>query len=427
MLIKFSVKNYRSIQDRQTLSMAAASRDKSLPDHLIDPQAPGLSKIKLLKSAAIYGANASGKSNFFLAAKFMRDFVVRSATEIKPGDETGAVPFRLHSKNEKEPSEFEAIFIHEGIRYQYGFVLDKKKVNEEWLTAYPSGSPQRWFYREWDSEKNGYEWKCSSRFKGEKDSLMEKTRENGLFLSLAAQFNHEQASQVYKWFRNSFVFINFSGLNDFSQYTASLIEDSEDLRKEICRLLSKADLGITDIHIKKTKFDSSDFGPDFSEELKKALIDQLSDKDLYQWSCMHQNKETGENILFENDEESAGTVKIFSLLGPLLVSLIDGDSIFIDEIGAKMHPLLVRDVIRMFHNNQSNSKNAQLIFTTHDTTQLNKDILRRDQIWFTEKNDAGATILYPLTDFKPRKDESLQKGYLAGRYGAIPFLGDFTF
>lgn len=424
MLIEFSVKNFRSIKERQTLSMVASNRDKSLPDHLIDPQVKGLSNTKLLKSTAIYGANASGKSNIFKAMQFMRDFVVNSATDIKPGQETGVVPFRLNSETKKEPSEFEIIFIHEGVRYQYGFILDKKQVYEEWLTAYPSGLPQRWFTRVWDSERNAYEWKFSSLLKGEKENLKNITKVNSLFLSVAAQFNLDQLSTIYNWCDEHFIFIDFTDLSLTSGYTASLIDKNEALKVSISSLLKQADLGVTDINIKHMNAHDLRFPEEMPDEIKEKILHDLKDSDIIMFNLTHLKPDTKEQISFDNDEESSGTLKFFSLLGPLFSSLQDGDTIFIDEIGANMHPMLISRILEYF---QSNSTKAQLIFTTHDTTQLNQDTLRRDQVWFTEKNEEGATILYPLTDFKPRPDESLQKGYLAGRYGAIPYLGDFKF
>lgn len=427
MLIEFSVENFRSIKDRQTLSMVASARDQSLPNHLIDPQTPGLSKTKLLKSAAIYGANASGKSNIFKAAKFMRDFVVKSATEIKPGQETGVVPFRLDSQTEKKPSEFEMIFIHEGVRYQYGFSLDKKRVHEEWLIAYPVGKPQQWFSRMWNPEKGEYEWKFSTKLIGEKKSLKNKIRENTLYISVAAQLNNKQANLIYEYFRDYIVFIDGSGEFPNPAFSAFLIEKVESLKKLLAVLIQEADLGVTGFDYHRITKDDIQFPDTDDPSIKQKLLNEIEEKSVYDIRLRHKCIENGREILFSYEDESEGTWKFFSVVSVFLYCLSHGFTVFVDEIGAQMHPLLVTKLQEMFSKLLWNPKNAQLIFTTHDTTQLNTNTLRRDQVWFTEKDKAGATFLYPLTDFQPRSDESLQKGYLAGRYGAIPFLGEFTF
>jgi uncharacterized protein len=424
MLIEFSVKNFRSIKEKQTLSMVASNRDNTLPSHLIDPQTPGFSKTKLLKSAAIYGANASGKSNIFKAAQFMRDYVVKSATEIKPGQDTGVVPFRLDSQTEKEPSEFEMIFIHEGIRYQYGFALDRKRIHEEWLIAYPAGLPQRWFSRIWNPEKNKYEWKFSSHLKGRKEIQKENTKENTLFLSMAVQLNNEQLSIIYSWFDSEIHFLDFSKSIFDPIDTVSMIYNNLISQKDVLDFLNYADLGISRIDIE----DNGNYVKLFCQNNTNNNVREEEPEPslyLFDFKLYHKNQER--ETMFTEEDESTGTLKLLSILGPFLFAIHWGKILFVDEIGANIHPLLIRKILDFLQNHYHPMHICQLIFTTHDTTQLNTDTLRRDQVWFTEKNSEGATSLYPLTDFKPRADESLQKGYLAGRYGAIPFLGEFTF
>ncbi len=426
MLIEFSVKNFRSIKEKQTLSMVANTRDRSLEDHLIDTYTPSYSNTKLLKSAAIYGANASGKSNLYKAVDFMREFIVKSATDIKPNQETGVVPFRLDSQTENEPSEFEMHFIQKKIRYQYGFILDRKKVYEEWLVAYPTGLPQRWFTRKWNPEKNEYEWKFSNNLKGEKESLKQKTKDNSLFLSIAAQFNQQQLTNVYDWFDEHLHAIDFLS-SEYPLLAAMKITGINELHKMFMKdNLTNADLGIVDINVQHLRIEDVQFPPGTSDEWKEKMLIENKGKDILKTDFFHSKSGSPDPVSLDLYDESTGTLKYFSLQGFCLANLVCGCTLFIDEMGTYLHPLLFRNVL-MSINSNINLIGAQWIFTTYDTTQLNSDTLRRDQIWFTEKNDEGATILYPLTDFKPRVDESLQKGYLAGRYGAIPFLGEFKF
>ncbi len=433
MLIEFSLTNFRSIKDRQTLSLAAYNRDKNLPQNIIQKDLPGLSNTQYLKSAVIYGANASGKSNFYKAAEFFYHLIVNSATALKPDDETGVSPFRLDEKSMNEPSEFEITFESEWIRYQYGAKLNNEQILEEWLIAYPYGQPQNWFHREFNPEKVEYEWSFSTKyFKGERDSLIAKTKTNTLFLSVGAQFNHEQLGEVYKWFRKYFKLIDFSEEVFDTGFTTYLLHNKPDLKENIISLLSQADLGINDIQIEELKPDGIFFPDEIPNDLKDKILKDMKEK-VNKGSVFlglllgHKNRNSKNPIYFDELDESMGTRKFFSLLGQILFSFSNNQVLFIDEIGTKMHPLLMRNIIKMIHDPDLNKNGAQVVFTTHDTTLLDNELFRRDQIWFTEKNNEGATTLYPLTDYKPRKDEALQKGYLAGRYGAIPFLSEFKF
>ncbi len=431
MIIEFSVSNYRSIRDKQTLSLVADNRigarngDKS--NQLIEIDMPGLSNTKLLKSAVFYGANASGKSNIVKAAEFFQKFVETCATDLKPDADTGVVPFRLDPFMESSPSEFEVVFTHKDVRYQYGVKLDRKWVHEEWLTAYPNGLPQRWFFRCLDIESGVYDWTYSTKLKGDKESLKNKVRENTLFLSVAAQFNHEQLSSVYEWFSDCFRFIDFSDPFFPSKYTEELILSNHDIKKTVDALIRSADFGITGILTKKVNPDEINFPDDIPAGLREFIKKQAEEGGVTSTFFSHCRAEEGEDIGIGLPDESAGTQKFFALLGPWLDMLKNGYTFFIDELGAKMHPLLVRKLLEMVHDPEINQSGAQVVITTHDTTLLDSEIFRRDQIWFTEKDQAGSTNLYPLTDYKPRTKEALQKGYLAGRYGAIPFLGDFRF
>lgn len=404
MLIEFTVANFRSIQSPQTLSMVAQAKDKSLPGNVFERKLPGLTGTRFLKSAAIYGPNASGKSNVFKAARFMRDFVVDSAVEIRPGDPTGFEPFRLDPDSREGRGEFEAIFVHDGIRYQYGFRLDKERVWNEWLYAFPRGQAQLWFER--DGGRG--EWKFGPNLHGEKEALRRQTRANALFLSTTAQFNHEQLSKVYRWFHKRLRFFDYSSADYPDDEISDCLREKSQRADRINRMIRMADLGICRIGVREAAPAETGMGPGSARA--SALL------------FAHSAPGNGGEEVFGAAEESAGTLKYLHLLGKWLDAMEDGSVTWIDEIGACMHSHLIRNLVAMSNDPHFNSADAQLVFTTHDTSTMDLNLLRRDQIWFTEKTQSGATMMYPLTDYKPRNREALQKGYLAGRYGAIPLL-----
>ena len=425
MLIEFKVANFRSIREEQTFSLVASS-DKELSACVVERELPGLLGTRFLKGAAIYGANASGKSNVIEAIYFLSQFVRRSATKIQPGDPTGVKPFKLDRDSEKMPSKFEVTFVAEGVRYVFGLSLNTKRVVEEYLIAYPRGVPQRWYHRSFNFQTNEYEWTVPSASFKQGKILQDKTRENSLFLSVGPQFNHEQLTVVYNWFKNNLKIVHLSAdamLNP--RFTAKLIED-QNYRNRILNLLKSADIGVTDVNVKEREISI--------EELKNSIPPSLLSKieadgplktrKQVEISLAHQGEGIEPVMLDFDDEESAGTRRYFWLIGPWLDILDNGFTVFVDEIDTSLHPNLVKELLKLLFCDKNNPKGAQIVFTTHNPVLLDTALFRRDQIWFTEKSPSGATQLYPLTDYKPRKGESLIKGYLAGRYGAIPFLPD---
>ncbi|MEE9369068.1 MAG: ATP-binding protein [Pontiella sp.] len=425
MLIEFKVKNFRSIRDEQTFSLVAGKADKNLPECLIDKNLKGLSGIQYLKGAAIYGANASGKTNVMQALRFLADFVRRSATKVQPGDQTGVQPYKLDQSSITQASEFEVTFETQGTRYLYGIALTTERVIEEYLYAYPKGLPQSWCHRTYNDSTKNFEWeKPSTAFKTDK-KLQDYTKENTLFLSVGAQWNHEQLTNVFNWFKNDLRFVHLSA-NDFGlspSFTAKQLADPE-IHHRIVSLLQNADFGISEANTKEQEV-----------EYRKGLDIGLGALDVEQnkeskkrtklvINLVHQSA-AGEPIFMDFDsEESAGTRRFFSLIGPWLDILDNGYTVFIDEIDTSLHPLLVRELLKLLFCKKNNPLGAQVIFTTHNPVFLDQTLIRRDQVWFTEKNEQGATLLYPLTDYKPRDKEALSKRYLAGVYGAIPDLAE---
>jgi len=419
MLIQFSIKNWRSIKDEQTLSLVMAKGDELAVSNSFKPTSPGTSS--LLRSLAIYGPNAAGKSNVMKAMRTMERIVLSSATKWQQGDAIPVTPFLLDNDTKKEPSEFEAIFVAKGVRYQYGFSATTERIIEEWLLAYPLGRPQRWFSREWDSQLKNYRWVMGNALMGQKQLWQDSTRENGLFLSTAVQLNSLQLKPIYEWFSNSLRFTDTSILGP--GYTASLCKKTE-LREGVLAFLKAADLDIIDFVVESEKMSAEHLPEDMPEALKLDILENWKDKEIYEIKTVHHSAQ-GQSIPFELEDESDGTQKIFSIAGPWLDTLNNGYTLFIDELHNSMHPKMVEHLVHLFHNNETNPKNAQLVFTTHETSILSQDIFRRDQIWFCEKDKDQATKLYPLTDFSPRKGrENIEASYLAGRYGALPYLRD---
>ncbi len=432
MLIQFRVKNFKSFRDEQVLSLVASS-DSDLPDNT--SSIPSLRKMKLVKSAIMYGANASGKSNLVSALDFVKKFVAKSA-EVRPDALVPIRQFQLDEETRTQPSEFEITFVHEGTRYEYGFSVDEKRVYDEWLIAFPKGSAQTWFERPADSDATEDEWYFGRYLKGEKNKLIPLTRPNVLFLSIAAKFNNPQLYSVYEWFTTHLDIIDDEIPDHLLEFiTLKRIQKNDDLRNRVKNLLKIADLGILDFTIEESPAVSvsPDLPEDAPEEIKTlvSLISTMSESNdglqRKQLSVVmqHQMKE-GDTIgvRFGINDESRGTRRLFGLSSLLFSVLQKGSVLIIDELDSSLHPVLARELLSMFHNPQINRNGAQIIFNTHDTTLLDLSLFRRDQIWFMEKDNQGASHLYSLLDFKPRKTEAIGKGYLQGRYGAIPFLSN---
>ncbi len=416
MLIEFSVKNFLSFRDRQTFSLVRAKGDELMDSNTFQIDAQG--KMGLLRSALVYGPNASGKSNFLSALQTMQEIVLESATEFQLGDVLPAAPFLLSRATKKEPCEFEVVFIADGVRYQYGFATTEDQIVEEWLLSYPKGRPQQWLARTWNATDKDYDWQLGNSLAGEKKLWKKLTRNNALFLSTAIQLNSDQLRPIYIWFKHSLRTANIVGWTP--KYSASLCNKGEIEKSRVMEFLQAADLGIHDIIVEEKEFDHADLPDDMSDSLKKTIRNEMKGKQILEIKTLHVDDEGGVEI-FDFSDESHGTQKIFSLAGPWMDSLNKGYILVVDELNVGLHPLLLEFLVNLFNNSEINKKNAQLIFTTHETSILSQDLFRRDQIWFCEKDNEGASKLYPLTDFSPRKGrENLEQSYLSGRYGSLP-------
>ncbi len=427
MLIQFSITNFKSFKNEATISLLATNYDKDtrINDNIVTNKQFNL---QILKSAVIYGANASGKSKLLEALMFMRGFVISSSRDSQAGDPIHVDPFRLSSETEKAPSEFEAIFIQNNTIYRYGFEVDKQKVVAEWLFKKPKTKEIELFYRDHQT----FETHARSFTKGQtiiKEGLV---RNNALLVSVAAQFNEGESIAVIDWFKK---LKSISGLKEaaYQGYTMGKTKQPE-LKKKILELLKAADLGIR--NIKLEKLDVKKLPKEMPKEMKEKITqDVLVDNIEYVSDVLmaHKKYDSEGNYFgdvdfsLENDE-SSGTRKFFALTGPVLNVIENGHTLVVDELDAKLHPNLVCKIVSLFNSKELNPKNAQLIFNTHDTKLLGSGLFRRDQVWFTQKNKLGEAKLYSLSDFKStevRKTDDFEGKYISGRYGAIPYLEFF--
>ena len=424
MLIQFSVENYRSILGRQTLNMAASKYFKEL-ESLNTFETEAVEQVpRLLRSNVIYGPNASGKSTLVNALDFMRDRVINSAKESQANEEIEVTPFKLTVASRAGDSEFEVAFIEEGVRYQYGFRCNRQRFTEEWLFAYPEGRTQKWFQRVFDPTTGQDQYRFSTSFQGgrRRQDWKADTRPNALFLSTALQRNSDQLKPILNWFQQRLRIIK---AHQFLVPSLTMARCREDATK--CRVLefmNSADLSIADIRIDTKVFSPEILPKDMPNALRDELSRQMAGKEMLQTKFLHEDVETHEMVEFDQDEESDGTRALFAFAGPWLDVVEEERVLVVDELDTSLHPLIVHYLVKLLHHEDNK---AQLVFTTHDTTILSQKILRRDQIWFMEKNDKNATELYPLSDYSPRDNEAIERGYLNGRYGGIPFLKDLDF
>lgn len=450
MLLEFSIGNFLSFKEIVTLSMVAGKSVKELEN---EPNQSNVfyspeSNHKILKSAVIYGANNSGKSNVIKAMGFVRTFILESSNEKNATDDISVIPFLLNTATEKNPSFFEIIFYINTTRYRYGFEADKKKIHAEWLYEYDKNisTKEHFLFERIINEK----FKISNKYFKEGKGKDEDTRPNALFLSLVAQLNGEKSKKIQEWFKNHFNII--SGLKETTtNFTVKKFIENKKYKASIVDFLKKIKIGTEDIEVSEvTNLVEETILkiPDkYSDELSEVLnaLKKLKNKIDKEKTSTINPKDVTVNFLYKKYDEtenyiynqiidlalqSKGTKKIFSLLGPILDTTENNKVLIIDELDSSLHTLLTIEIVKLFHAKANSS--AQLIFASHDTNLLRKSLFRRDQIWFTEKNDVGATDLYSLVEYKinqatsVRNDASFEKDYLLGKYGAIPFFGDLS-
>lgn len=433
MLLEFKVYNYRSIGDEQTISLIPAPKQK---DHLQNIISKG--RYQALNAISLYGPNGGGKSNI-LRAMSLLDRLVHISARTSSTTRLPYDPFQLREGWENKPTRFEISFVIEENRYRYGLEFTASEIEKEWLFRKSAGREVNLFERE------GETIDVSSGYNGSKkiiDAAIEATRINALFLSTCDMLNVEEAKSIMQWFRH---FRMIDGLNtEFEEIqTVELWEDNE-YREKIKQYLSSLGLNIVGVEVTTKDFEESELPDEMPESIKSRLAKSLKGKQSYTVLAKHRIYDA--NALPTDkihswkweDRESSGAKKAFQLSGPVLWALANGGVLIIDEIEAKLHPVMTLNTIEVFLNKDSNPNHAQLIFATHDTNLLSYSTLRRDQICFAEKNEWESTEIYSLSDFiyfgekngefkseKERPDTDKEKRYFEGRYGAIPALNNF--
>ncbi|MBX9572168.1 MAG: ATP-binding protein [Candidatus Obscuribacterales bacterium] len=414
MLVDFRFKNFRSFKEETAFSMVASSDKEHLTSNTVETSNSSVPRI--LKVSCTYGANASGKSNLIKAIQTMQGIVAKSAI-VEPNLPLPSQPFRLCRGKADEPTEFEITFFCDDVRYQFGFKFTSKYITSEWLVAYKTSKPQTWYSRDYNPEKGDYEYKFGSHLLGAKTLWRDATRANSLFLSTAIQLNSEQLKPVFDWITENLVVFNNTDGPVFGNIGSTVEHIKQQGVDYVRQFLSVADIAIENIELKSVPVQSFQFD---------AATGQLSNsrEDLMLPVFSHSTEEG--SATFELSEESHGTQRLFALAGPLFEIMKNGRVLIVDELDKSLHPLLVRHLIDRFQIPSANKRQAQLIFTSHDTSLLSPELLRRDQIWFTEKDGLQSSSLVPLSDFAPRKHEAFERGYLSGRYGAVPILREWA-
>ncbi len=406
MLIKFNFKNFKSFKNENCLDMEAAS----IKEH--EYNTINIKDKKYLKVAAIYGANASGKTNVLEAFKFMKEkLMISDDTNMNSSEIDNYYNFSFDEKTRNEPIALEVTFLAENQKiYQYGFEIKNKVIVSEWLYVKKVNKSIPIFDRDENKVKFNKSYKAKIN-KFDVDS-------NSLFLSLYRKIekDNEDFKSVYDWFLNSYYLDlgNPKFENRINHLISSKIINDKEYKKRLVEFIKVFDLGIDDIEVKTRDI----------KDINNGVLSRIELK------AVHKN-ENGEKTFLPFSLESKGTLKMFYLYNFIMEALEDGSRLFIDELDAKLHPLLTRYIINLFHDKEKNIGNGQLIYTTHDITNLNKETFRRDEIWFTEKDNYGVSELFSLSDYKidnikVRNDATYNKDYITGRYGAIPVFEEFN-
>jgi len=409
MLVEFTVGNFRSIADKVTLSMIAAPIKSGGHAEKLDEENVIFidDKLSLLKTVALYGANASGKSNILSALVRMGSFMVNSVQDFK-GQYYPYEPFLLIEGYQNLPTHFEVVFLMNGLQYRYGFEVSASRVEREWLYYVPKVREALLFERDQDIIKIGGSFKGAS-------ILKHLVTPKALFLTVTRDFNVEISKQVFDWMH---CFPSMSGISNRETHFSFHCLENENNHIEIVDFIKLLDVGISGIEVSVLPVSEKE------EEERKVRPKSYRVQTLHT-AYSAEGEQIDDVRLNMHRHESDGTQKLFALAGIVVNVLERGQILAFDEIDAKLHPALTRKIVELFQSKKTNPNNAQLIFATHDTNLLDNRLLRRDQIWFTEKNRKGATDLFSLVELKIRNDDSYEKRYIEGRYGAIPFPGAF--
>ena len=418
MLLRFGVSNHLSIRDYQELSFATSSL-KDQREGLIDCDVAPHGSV--LPAVVIYGPNASGKSNFIAAIRAMQTMVLWSQMRGEPdGGVLARHPFRLDHDSSGLPSRFDTDFVIDGVRHHYGFETSSKVVEAEWLYAFPKSHQRALFERQGDSFRFG------RGLRGQNNNIAGLTRPNSLFLSAAAQNGHEYLSKVFGFFRS---LLNVGNISVPGAVASNQITQDGGLDPRVLSFLETINTGVVGYRQRETEL------PEEFRAVRHELVTvlkkitdtpdngEMDEDDKHVILELAHRGRDGEEIFLDLDLESAGTRRLLIMLGLAYRALDRGWLVCVDELDASLHTQASEAVLKLFCSRESNPKGAQIIATTHDTNLLKSSVLRRDQVWFTEKDPEGSTQLYPLTEIRTRRGDDIRRGYLQGRYGAIPFVG----
>ncbi|MFP3043224.1 ATP-binding protein [Treponema primitia] len=418
MIVEFSIENFKSFKDKQTFSLLSTKNKELIAENTFEVT----KDVRLLRSAVIYGANASGKSNFFEALTFFLNFAVNSGPSQQAGDAIENVhPFLFSQQTVEEPSAFELLLFlknREGkpIRYRYGFTVNQDKVYGEYLFAILNVQEVELFTRE------GQEIKCNSKHFAEGEAAVKITRENASFLSVCAQINGELAKELVLFFQ----FFSI-GLNNKRTQTLSKLDDPK-YRERVVDFLRCADIQILDVNSKEVPSPYRVRTPGGAIETRVRMQKKASYSHAF-----YDNEDVISTVDFDEENESLGTRKLFQFAALLLESLDKGFPVFIDEFDSSLHPLILESILKLFHSPKTNPGNGQLIISCHAVHIMKKALFRRDQIWFCEKDPYGATELYSLVEYvepgthgSVRNDAAFDKNYLKGKYGGIPYINEIN-
>ncbi len=402
MLLEFKCSNHRSIKEEVSFSMIAGS------DNTSEELLKEYGNFRVLRSAVIYGANGSGKSNFISALLFMCDLVSNSIN-YQPGQ--GVFQARHKLSAEDSSSRYSIQFVRNDIRYAYGFSVKQNLIQDEYLYYFPKGRQVKIFERDRSGIRPG------GRYKGMFDVSVSILKDNRLFLSCAANYsNVKEIEEAFMFFKTDIVVYN-PEINNWTEYSIKLMQDNDMMKKIFLNILRALGTGAKDVKVKLEKIKLADLPQEL--QLPDALKSLLGTKE--------GNRIEAKVIYdqFEVDlmtEESTGVKRLFQMICPIIDILNKGKILICDELETSLHESVIFQIVQLFQNYQKD-KFAQLIFSTHDTSLLDSDLFRRDQVWFTQLNNERATDLYSLVEIKNvRKSENLEKGYVSGKYGAIPML-----
>jgi AAA15 family ATPase/GTPase len=421
MIAEFTVQNYRSFKEKHTFSLIS-TKNKELSESNTFEMGD---KLRFLKTAVIYGANASGKSNFFRALAFYRNFAVFSGPRKQVGDTIEVDAFYFSKQAEHEPSSFELVFFMKNtdgknIRYRYGFSVTQEEVITEYLFAILNVREVALFTRE------KQEIVTTDYFR-EGAKIKSAVRQNCSFLSICAQINGEIAVSIVRYFQDMFI---TSGLQNIAFLTKNRLRKSDNnALTDVLDFLHFADIQVSELQVEHEPVDTSELPPRIAEFLKGNPQEKPPERETYFFGhvCFDDEENVG-TVLIPEHQESSGTRKLFTYAIPITSALENGTPLFIDEFDAQLHPLILENIIKLFNSPEKNPKNAQLIISCHAVNILTNKLFRRDQIWFCEKDQYGATDLYSLVEYDEpvRNDAAFGKNYLQGKYGAVPYISEIA-